>query len=304
MAQRAMSAGSFALLINGVAQGYCKSVKGAGKVTVDVAETKISYDYMTMKAASNFKVGEVTAEIGVGMGKSLYEWIKKSFDYAHTYQDCSVLIGDADYNAKREIVLGQALITKVTTPKMDATGKESGFFTIGATPETLRYIPGKGKVSATTGAKQKMWMTHNFRLDITGLDCSTVTSVDPFEWSQQTVVNAYGHLKENELLATGLKCGDLKFSFSAGPDGKQENAMSEWVHSWVVNGKQTSGDHLSGTLTYLAQDMKTELGSITFDGLGLKEYSPPDLSREDKARVGTMSMYCEHALLQLKETDA
>lgn len=301
---RGLNNGNFNFMINGVAQGYCKSVKGAGKYTVDVHETKLGAEWTTKKVGTTFKVGEVTAEIGIGMGKALYDWIEKSFKYAHAHQDCSVVIADADNNASREIVLTQALVTKISVPKQDATSKEAGFITIGATPEDVKYLAASGKIQAPTGPKQKSWICSNFRLDIAGLDCTTVTSVDAFEWTQQTVVNAYGHLKVGELIPTGLKCGDLKITAASGVGGKQEDAWSKWVHSWIIDGNQTEKDHLSGTLTFLAQDMKTEMGSISFQGLGLKEFTPPDLSREDKARTFSATLYCEVANLIKPVTDA
>lgn len=303
-ASRSVANSFFVLDIGGVNQGYLKKVSGGG-YTVDVHESKVSHDLITKKMGSNHKVGEFSCDIGIAMGKGLYTWIKQSFDKAHTYTDGAISIADANYNEVRRINFAQALITEFGTPKLAGDSKEAGYLTVKFQPESIRFAAGGGsKIDAALGDKQKLWMAHNFRLDISGRDCSTIQSVDAFSWKQKTVVNQYGHLKENELIPTGLESGDLGFTLGSGEGGKVENAWMEWAHNWIINGAQTEKDHMTGTLTFLAQDMKTELGSISFEGLGLKEIKPPDLERGDKARSLTVKLYCEHALWNPVQTNA
>lgn len=299
---RSYAASMFVVDVGGSFQGYAKKAS-IGELKWDVHESKLGSDLITKKMITNHTYGDFTIDMGVAMGGKLYDWIKASFDKAYTRMDGAVIVANANYDALRRYEYYQALITKIATPKVDGASKDAGYFSITMKPELMKWAPGSGKIEAPIGATQKLWMTNNFRLDIGGLNCTTVRSVDAFSWEQKTVANAYGHLKDAELLPTGLQCSDLTFNIASGEDGKILDDWLKKADAWHQGGS-TEKDHKTGTLTFLAQDMKTELGSITFEGMGFKEIGKQDLERGEKVFETKISMYIEHAFMKLTKKDA
>lgn len=293
----------FAIDIGGSVKGYAKSVKGFGKVTYDVHESKVGAAHITKKMIANQKYGDVTVELGMAMGKDLYNWINMSFTNAFEHRDGAIIVGDHTQKAIRRLDFMGALIQEVSLPKLEGSSKDAMYMTVKLMPETLKHSKGQGDIAAPLGENQKMFINSNFHLDIGGLDCSTVTSIDSLKWSQQMTSAAYGHLKEVEQIPSGLKFEDLKVTFGIGKDGAVFDAWVKALESWHAGGS-TEKDHKAGTLTFLAQDMSTPLGTVTFTGLGIKEFAPADLERGDKLYTCTVTFYCEEAKLDLSKANA
>lgn len=71
---------------------------------------------------------------------------------------------------------------------VDASSKEPVYLTVKFQPELTRCKKGSGKVVASpaiTTTQQKIWTSSNFRLEISGLDCTKVKRVDSFTVTQK-----------------------------------------------------------------------------------------------------------------------
>lgn len=294
----------FALDWNGKLQGQCKSID-IGKLTGDVYEAKAGSWHTTNKTVANIKWAEATAEVGVGCGKALYEFIKSSFDNKHLYASGAVLIADFDQNVKRRGDFLGALMTEFTIPKLSGESKENGYFTFKWQFESLRWSDGSGALGAPALSDSfKKFRLNNYRLEVGSLPCDLVTEIDSIAFKQKTNYDYTGTVKEPIIIPTQLECGDLKITLSKGPNGSVEKAWSDAAKKWFIDGAHEDKDELTAKITWLGPDLKTELGSMELDHVGFKEFSPAKLERGDKAGKISVTMYVETAKFDLKQAGA
>lgn len=288
---RAYKGGGFALKLGDAEPGYCRKVD-LGKLSNEIITHNLGGTLRQKKHAGNIKHDPMTVEVGIGMGKKLYEWVKNSFDNKHTRMDGEVLITDHDYKVMRTCEFTNALITEISTTKFDAkSGKTPGYFTIKFQPETVRYTNGGGSLSALKiGEKQKQWIDNNFRFDAAGLPTKHLISVDAIKWTQKVQAHQVGEFIEAQYEGTACECGDLKLTM-ASTDYSQ---WYDWAKSWFFEGKKTETDERAMGLTILGQDASTTVGTINFENVGLKEFTFAALeANKDALSTFDVTMYTE-----------
>lgn len=242
---RSYASGRFAFGIDGQFAGYIRSGQGGG-LDVDGTRT-IPHEPLTV-------------EVGMGMGRGLFEWIKASWDHGVTPRDLHIKAGDARHRVTTERRLDGALIRKVTVPALDGSSKEPGYFTIEIDPQTIRYAAPKGKIRAEEEPANKKWLPSNFRLEIDGLPCERVSKIDSFTWEQKVVRDEVGKFREPK---TGPKISDLTLTVGMA----DLDAWRRW--------KSTGGDEKNGSLTFLGPDRTAELMTIGFDHLSIVSIEAP-----------------------------
>jgi hypothetical protein len=153
---RSYTGGHFAMGLNGSFAGFLNSVKGG----------MLKGQNITLECSPS------------AMGKEIQQWIKKSFN-GNERRSGSIVAADFDYKAKAYREFQDALITEITFPKFDASDKDPAYMTIKIQPESVRNREGDGaKVAKPDSRSQKSWLPCNFRLEIEGLDCKYVSSIE------------------------------------------------------------------------------------------------------------------------------
>ncbi|MDX2089431.1 MAG: phage tail protein [Kofleriaceae bacterium] len=299
--QRTYTAGRFVMDIDGYNVGFLKKFEGLN-MEADIVSNDLGPDNMQKKHVANIKWTPGKATVGIGMGKSMYEWIKASFDKGYVTKNGTITSADFNYKAMSQLTFMNALITGVTVPKLDGSSKDAAYFDIEFEAEQVRWAKGGGEdIRGQIGAKQKAWLCSNFRLTMGGLPCSRVASIDSFTWKCAVASDAVGIFREATKHPAKVTTPDLKFSISMA----DYQAWADAAKKWFVDGQHLESDEMTGSIEFLAPDMKKVIGSIDLIGCGFKKFSTDSKeANSEKIARFNVEMYIEGMKFNLNEVDA
>jgi hypothetical protein len=189
---RSYVAGRYFLTLDGVKVGSLKTVQG-GDAHAEVVNEAVGPDSFVMKHLGQVEYEDFEVQVGLNMGKPVYEWIRQSWSQKYARKDGSITATDFNYQPQSEQQFFKALLTETTIPTADAASKDAGYLTLKFSPEYTR--PGKpgGKGDAGAAAKdqqQKIFLPSNFKLDIAGLNCKGVSRIESFTVKQSKMMSA------------------------------------------------------------------------------------------------------------------
>ena len=286
--------GSFQLKLDGVDAGFLKSVDG-GAISAEVINEPAGASNLVKKHIGPPRYEAFAIQIGLWMGKPVYEWIQAALNMNDARKNGSIVAYDYNLEARSEREFFDALITQVTIPAMDAASKDQCYMTVKFAPEMIRTRKASGKVTvAPVAAAKEMWLASNFRLEIAGLDCSRVSAIDSFSVTPafvDTIGDARIPLKES-----GIEFPNLSITLA-------ESAAATWIDwfdDFVVKGNNGDDREKSGSLIFLSPNLQTELGRVNFFNLGIfKIGSPKAHAADERIHRVTAELYCERMELQL-----
>ncbi len=268
---RSYVAGRYLLTLDGVKCGFVKSVEGGG-ASAQVVNESAGPDYFIRKHLGQVRYEDFEVQMGLNMGKPVYEWIRQSWSQKYARKDGSIIAADFNYQAKSEQQFFKALLTETTIPAADAASKEPAYLTLKFSPEYTR--PGKpgGKVDPGASAKeqQKLWLPANFKLDIAGLNCKTVSRIESFTVKQTAVRDDIGDARDQKKEPGKLEFPNLKITLSE----RDAESWLAWHEDFVVKGNNTQDKEKSGSLTFLSPNLKEELLTIRFYNMGIFRLQP------------------------------
>lgn len=298
---RTFTGGRFQLDIAGYNVGYLKKFSGLA-IEGDVQANDLGPDNMQKKHVTNFKWTGGKASVGIGMGRGMYEWIKLSFDKGSEYRAGAFTSADFDYKAQSRIEFKQALITGVTVPKLDGGSKDACYFDVEFEPEIVTWVKAGGElIKGPIGQKQKSWMCANFRVDIPGLPCKRITSVDSFTWKCAIAPDPVGIGNQPTKHPAKVTVPDIKLAISYA----DHQPWADAVRKWFIDGAREEKHEMTGMITFLGPDLKAELGTITLEHLGFKKFSDDDVeANSEKIKRFNVELYCEGMKFDMKHTDA
>lgn len=260
---RAYVAAKYAIEIDGVRAGWVHSVEG-GSFTSDVEGQQ---NGPRRKQMGGVKYEDITLTCGTGMSQTFYEWIGSAFGGRPQPKDGAVSSCDFNFNEIARKEWSRGLITEVGLPALDASSRNAVWMTIKITPESVRSKKGGGRISPGKQPKQKEWLPSNFRLNITGLDCTRVNQVGALTLQQK----GRGGGSVSNLVVT-LPEADAA-------------TWQAWQRS-EQSARAAAGGGKSGQLDYLSPNLREVLFSLTFHNLGLIKLTPTKTQgRENVRRV-------------------
>jgi phage tail-like protein len=296
MAANSYAAGRFAFSVDGQFAAYIKKVSG-GTSKGEVATHNLGTTNIQKKHLATITHEPVTMEIGMGMGKPLWEWIKASFDKSFQTKTCALTAADFNYKAMATRVFQDAYIKKVTLPALDGSNKEAGYFTIEIDPYIIRYEAAGGEeLKGEENANTKKWLCSNFRFEVSGLEdaCKRISKVESLTWEQKVVKDEVGAFREPTKHAAALTVPNIKLTMSMADIG----LWADWHKSFVIDGKCTDSDEKQATLTLLGPDLQEELCNITFNHVGIISLEQDALeANAEKVASFTVEMYAEEMVI-------
>jgi len=176
---RTYTAGRFALELDGVDCGRLAGVIG-GDLNGDVVLDIVGPDLVQRKHIGGVKYEDFTLQVGSGMSKNFYSWMKNSFDGKIERRSATIVSGDSNWNERSRRAASQAFISSVTIPALDGASKDPAYLTVNLSSD--KVTPGKPSGQPIQAAKQKAWLPSNFVFEIDGVDTSRVASIDSFTW--------------------------------------------------------------------------------------------------------------------------
>ncbi|MGE5653062.1 MAG: phage tail protein [Bacillota bacterium] len=264
---RSYVSGNYMLELDGVNVGFVKSVSG-GNAYADVVVEPAGSDPFVRKHIGQPKYEAFTTQIGLSMGKPMYDWISSSWQMNGQRRNGVVYTTDFNFNTTLSRNFYNAQLTETTIPAMDGASKEPAYITIKFEPEYTRTMKaGKEQKVAAASAKgeQKLWLPSNFRLEIDGLDTSKVNKIDAFTVKQTAVKEDIGDARDFKKDPGKLDFPNLKITLSAAA----ADSWTAWFEDFVVQGNNGQDKEKNGTLYMLATDRQTVLAKIKLFNMGV-----------------------------------
>jgi phage tail-like protein len=296
MAANSYAAGRFAFSVDGQFAGYIKKVSG-GVTKGEVATHNLGTTNVQKKHLATITHEAVTMEIGGGMGKPLWDWIKASFDKSFQIKTCALTAADFNYKAQATRVFQDAYIKKVTFPTFEGSNKDAVYVTVEIDPQIIRYEAAGGEdLKGEENANTKKWLCSNFRFEVSGLEdaCKRISKVESLTWEQKVVKDEVGLFREPTKHAAALTVPNIKLSISMADIGP----WAEWHKSFVIDGKCDDGSEKTASLTLLGPDLKEELCVINFNHVGIVSLEQDAYeANSEKVASFTVEMYAEEMVI-------
>ena len=303
MTQRTYTAGRFALDVDGFNVGYLKKFSGLA-MEADIATNDLGPDNIQKKHVSNIKWTPGKATVGIGMGKGMYDWIKAAFHKGYVTKNGTFTSADFNYKAQSSLTFQNALITGVTSPKLDGSSKDAAYFDIEFEAEMVRWAKGGGEdIRGKIGPKQKQWLCSNFAFELDGLPCDRVATVDSFTWKCAVATDMLGIHRENTKHPCKVTVPDLKISISYA----DHQAWADAARKWFIDGHCREEDERNGRIMFLGPQMDRgkPIGEVVLQNVGFKKFSDEDAeANSEKIKRFNVELYVEHMEFKLNEYDA
>ena len=283
----------YVLAFEGKPTGFAKSVSG-GNIKGEVATHQLGPDNVQKKHLATIKHEGITLEVGMGIGRVMFDWINSAFTQGHSTRTGEIVAADFDYNVMRITEFHNAHITEIGFPALDGSSKDPCYMTVKIEPERLRHRKPQGRqLKPRTDSTQ--WLASNFRFELGDLPCKRVSKIDAFTIKQGVVDDQVGGDRQK------IEVPNLKLTFSAA----DAEPWEAWFKSFVVDGQSSDADELSGSITFLSPDHQSALGTIEIINAGIISLQPAktEANKEDLSRI-VVEMYVEEMKIDFKEVDA
>ncbi len=290
---RAYAASKFSLELDGAPVGWLSSVEGGG---ASAEITDVAFGSVVNKHVALPKYDDFIIETGPGGSTPLQEWLEGFVGGLAPRKDGSIVVADFNLRERQRADFGEALITELSFPSLDAASKDPGLITVKITPYISRFKKGSGAtVKAPTKAQQKLWLPSNFRLDIPGLECKRVSKIDAFTIKQS--LHDVGDVRDYLKEPGKIEYPNLKLRI---PQIDLDSWLA-WYESFLVNGESTDQNEKSGTLTLLGANLQSEVGRIELKNIGLARLTPfVGKDQSDAVAYFEVELYVESMTLDLK----
>ena len=276
----------------------CASLNRAegGDATADVVKEAPGPDRVVRKHLAGVKYEDITLAVGADLPDVVTSWISATLAQTGSSNDGAII----DLQTGSRLEFTRALIREITFPRVDASSKNTGSIEIKLAPQLTRSKPAAGHTSLvgqipTRGNQYQRWLVSNFRLQIDGLDCSRVSSIDTLTISCTLPSDAPGESRDYRKPTPGaLDIPNLAFTIEeAGAD-----LLIAWHQDFVINGNRGASAEKNGTLQFLAPNLSDVLFALTFQNLGIFRLALEKTANDQTARRLRAEMYCEEIGLQ------
>jgi hypothetical protein len=268
-----------------------------GAIAGNVVAFASGNEHFSRKQLDRVVYEDIAIEVGSSMPAALFDWIATSWGAKPTARDGAILGCDSTFTVRRERGFQGGYISETAFPAFDAASKSPGRLTVRITPAAILPDVDPGtKLQSTIGkGVSKLWLVPNFRLEISGLDCTRVSRIEPFAVRRPIERAQSGRGGRPSLQPGRIDFPNLRITFAA----ISAKSWWDWHASFVVGGSNADADERAGSISLLAPNLSTELARIELAGLGIFRLStdPPDDSPSAIQRV-TADLYCERMTLK------
>lgn len=299
---RTYTGGRFAFLVDGGEMlGYTKKVGGLN-IKAEVGTHQLGPSLIQKKNITTISYEDLSIDVGMGMSKGMYEWIRAAFDMAHVTKTGEVHALDFDMNSKSIREFRDAQIVEVTMPALDGSNKDPAYMTVKMKSEEIVYKEGTGsQVAGKIAPATKKWMCSNFRFELGDLPCSRVSKIDSFTWKMSVAKDEVGAFRIPTLHPCKVEVPNLKITFSMA----DYKPWADWHRTFLIEGNCGEDAELTGSITYLAPNLKEELARIDLSNVGIVSLKNEDneANKEGLARC-VAEVYVEKMDFSYKVADA
>jgi hypothetical protein len=238
--------------------------------------------------------------VGLEMAPAFWTWVTNMVAGDPAAMDGAIVVADGELNILRRLEFHHAFVTEVQIPALAASNNDAAHMTVKFQPESTHWVEGGGTLIVPM-AKQKLWLTSNFRLQVGALPCSRVSSIEALSIKQQLVEFREGGGGGTQLVPGRLEFPNLIATFGA-VDGVP---WQQWFDDFVIQVNNGDAEELAATLTLLSPDLKSVLASLQLSHVGIFRlaYEEVELPPTIDIRRLRADMYCEGAILSIGAPD-
>src|SRR5262249_47972200 len=139
--------------------------------------------------------------------------LEQPFKHDLMRKDGAIVQANFDQKEMNRLSFFHALVQEVTFPRLDKASKDRALLTVKLQPETTRITTSLGggkQISAfNENNNKKDWLASNFRLTIDGIDCDSVTRIEPMTFKQELVEHAIGQMRDYQMEPANLELPQL-----------------------------------------------------------------------------------------------
>jgi T4-like virus tail tube protein gp19 len=293
---RSYGAARFSLALDGMQAGLVNGVEG-GSPTTDVVVERVGPDNVIHKHVAGVKYEDLSFSTGLD-SKPLSEWISGTLKGQHARKNGSVIASDYNYNAVSQVDFFNGQISGVTFPALDGSSKDAASLTVSIAPEYTRSRSASGKGGDFGVKSQKRWLRSNFRFEMDGLDGSRVAHIDSIPIGQPQI-HDIGEQRDYEKLPSTLNIPNVKLTLSEASAG----TWAAWLDDFLVKGNNSNDKERNGSIVYLDQTLKGELGRLNLFNCGIIRLAPQKTQAgSESIRRLQAELYCERMEFESKAT--
>jgi len=286
-AYRTYSAAKFGLAIEGVDAGLVSRLSG-GSPTADVVIERPAAENTVGKHVAGVKYEDITFSTDLS-SKPLSDWISATLKSQFVRKNGSVVAADLNYRVVEELQFFNALISAVTFPALDGASREAAAVTVSIGPEYTRPKAGSGGTIGTSSRLQKRWLASNFKFEMTGLDGSRVSHIDPITIAQKSTENPAGELRDYEKAPAGLVIPNVVLTL---PEASGQT-WAAWLDDFLVKGNNSNDKERNGSIVYLDDTRQTELARLNLFNCGIIRLASKAENAVEGIRRLQAELYCE-----------
>jgi len=251
------------------------AMEGGGPSGAVVLEKSV--DPFTKRHVASVKYEEIAVKLDLPLDKQLAAWVGDTCKGKVSRRDGAIAVADASVKTEHwRTEFTNATLVEVGWPALDAASKEAARLTLKFQPEVTRFKKGSGKAEAKFPEKPAPHLVaSNFRLEITGLDCTRVVRIEPFAVRVGIPVK--------------VTAPNLRLTIAESGAG----SWIDWSDDFLVRGNNDASKEKNGTLIFLGPDLKQELGRVHLQGVGVFRVALPKIGAADGTRGLTVDLYCQ-----------
>jgi hypothetical protein len=220
---------------------------------------------------------DLVAEVAVDADPVLFDWIRDAWFGNPFRENVSFERMDAS-SSLQTVEIPHAAIREVTLPALDQNARDRCTLSVKMVPDGMRRT---GAVSAGLHRDERDFLSHNFRVEIGGLDCSGVLAVDSL--TVKTSLPEAGSRKRPTLVFPDVRLY---------VDADKADSFREWFEDFVIAGNNDDEREREGFIEYQDPMLGDPLAVLHLRHLGIYRVADEPSPRAGLRRV-QVDLYCE-----------
>ncbi|MDB4966227.1 MAG: hypothetical protein JWN44_1916 [Myxococcales bacterium] len=253
--------------------GFVSAIDGGHFKSAGPVQSLVGNENYITKYTGKPVYDDITITVGAAMSPTFWKWVSASLENKPERRNGALVGYDFNFCERTRRSFYGALISEVAFPALDAAAKSTAALNIKISPERIEFKSGDGsKLSGGQAqdqmAKQKLWLTNNFRFELErfkGDPALRNAKIEAFTVKQNVVSNPIGYEMDTRKEVGRLELPQIVVTF---PEAQIEGWM-KWYDVAVAKGNRRD-QYTTGMIAYFASDAnKTELMRIELAGVSL-----------------------------------
>jgi hypothetical protein len=220
---------------------------------------------------------DVAAEVAMDADAVLFDWIRDAW-FGNPFRDNVSLERLDPASSLQTVEIAHAAIREVTLPALDQNARDRCAMSLKLVPSGIRRT---GAVSAGLHREERDFLSHNFKVDIGGIDCSGVLAVDSF--TVKTSLPEPGSRKRPTLIFPDVRLY---------VDADKADSFREWFEDFVIAGNNDDEREREGYIEYQDPMLGDPLAVLHLRHMGIYRVADEPSPRAGLRRV-QVDLYCE-----------